>query len=78
MLVRQQRNLLRGPVWQGVAKLSRAVRRPRGRFAKLMGAKRKATLKEAPYRGPFSRRQRRSWLFTYSGAIYGVCIVSQG
>ena len=35
-----------------------------------MGAKRKATLDEAPYRGPFSRRQRRCRLFTDSGAIY--------
>ena len=30
-----------------------------GGLPKLMGAKRKATLKEVAYRGPFSRRQRR-------------------
>jgi hypothetical protein len=43
-----------------------------------MGAKRKATLKEVLTAARFHGDSAAARLFTDRGAIYGVCIVSQG
>jgi hypothetical protein len=61
--------------WQGVAKLSRAVRRPRERFAKLIGGKKERPPAEQPQAGPavrpvFGFRKTGFWLEELAAPYY--------